>query len=85
MQELVHEIRKLIEYVGSNGTIKKEDIDKLSIKKIESVIFDLTDNLGKKNIGQALEVLKELIYQKPFYGNKFYKRLIYRHINLIFY
>ena len=64
MQELVNEIRKLIEYVGSNGTIKKEDIDKLSIKKIESVIFDLTDNLGKKNIGQALEVLKELIYQK---------------------
>ncbi len=25
----------------------KEDIDKLSIKKFETVIFDLTDNLGK--------------------------------------
>ena len=33
MQELVNEIRKLIEYVGEGGTITKEDIDKLSIKK----------------------------------------------------
>ena len=27
MQELINEIRKLIEYAGENGTIKKEDID----------------------------------------------------------
>ena len=33
MQELINEIRKLIEYVGVNGTIQKEDIDKLSTKK----------------------------------------------------
>ena len=44
MQELINEIRKLIEYAGPNGTIQKEDIDKLSIKKLESVIFELTDN-----------------------------------------
>ena len=50
MQDLINEIRKLIEYAGENEIIKKEDIDKLSIKKLESVIFDLTDNLGKKNI-----------------------------------
>lgn len=46
------------------GTIKKEDIDKLAIKKIESIIFDLTDNLGKKEIAEALIVLKNLIYAK---------------------
>ena len=33
MQELINEIRKLIEYVGVNGTITKQDIDNLSIKK----------------------------------------------------
>ena len=49
MQELINEIRKLIEYVGKGGKITKEDIDKLSIKKLESVIFDLTDSLGKKD------------------------------------
>ena len=64
MQDLINEIRKLIEYAGENGTIKKEDIDKLSIKKLESVIFDLTDDLGKKDITNALQVLKNLIYAK---------------------
>ncbi len=64
MQELINEIRKLIEYAGDGGTIKKEDVDILCIKKLESVIFDLTDNLGRKNISKALEVLKNLIYAK---------------------
>ena len=64
MQELINEIRKLIEYAGKNGTIEKEDIDKLCIKKLESVIFDLTDNLGKKETNKALQVLKNLIYAK---------------------
>ena len=59
MQDLINEIRKLIEYAGENGTIKKEDI-----KKLESVIFDLTDDLGKKDITGALQVLQNLIYAK---------------------
>ena len=64
MQDLINEIRKLIEYVGENGTIKKEDIDLLSTKQIESVIFDLTDSLGNKNIKKAMETLNGLIYNK---------------------
>ena len=64
MQELINEIRKLIEYVGQGGTITKDDIDKLSIKKIESIIFDLTDSLGKKNTKVAIEVLRNLILAK---------------------
>ena len=64
MQELINEIRKLIEFAGENGTIQKEDIDKLCIKKLESVIFDLTDSLGKKETGKALQVLKNLLYAK---------------------
>jgi DNA polymerase-3 subunit delta len=46
------------------GTIQKEDVDKLAIKHIDSVIFDLTDNLGNKKITAAMEVLDGLIYQK---------------------
>lgn len=64
MQDLINEIRKLIEYAGEGGKIQKEDIDKLSIKKLESIIFDLTDNLGKKEITKSLQVLKNLIYAK---------------------
>lgn len=64
LQDLINEIRKLIEYVGSGGTITKEDIDILSIKQFESVIFDLTDSLGQKNVLKAIEVLHNLIYSK---------------------
>jgi DNA polymerase-3 subunit delta len=64
MQDLINEIRKLIEYAGENGTISRQDIDKLCIKKIESIIFDLTDNLGQKKIKEAMEVLYNLIASK---------------------
>ncbi len=64
MQELINEIRKLIEYAGNGGKIEKVDIDKLCIKKLETIIFDLTDNLGKKETQRALQVLKNLIANK---------------------
>lgn len=64
MQQLINEIRKLIEYTGENGTITIEVIDKLTIKQLDIIIFDLTDSLGKKDIKNALEVLKGLIYSK---------------------
>lgn len=64
MQELINESRKLIEYVGENGIVKKEDIDLLCIKEVDAVIFTLTDSLGKKDIKNALETLKNLIYNK---------------------
>ena len=47
-----------------DGNIKKEDIDKLCIKQLDSLIFDLTDSLGKKDISNALEVLNNLLYTK---------------------
>lgn len=64
MQDAINEIRKLIEYAGENGTIKKQDIDELCIKQTEAVIFDLTDYLGSKNVKDAISTLKELIYNK---------------------
>ena len=64
LQDLINEIRKLIEYTGKDGTVTKEDIDALCIKKFDSVIFDLTDSLGQKNVKLALEVLKNLLYAK---------------------
>lgn len=64
MQDLINEIRKLIEYAGTNGTITKKAIDLLCMKQLDSIIFDLTDNLGKKKVDKALEVLHGLLYQK---------------------
>ena len=64
LQDLINEIRKQIEYVGEDGSITKDTIDLLAIKQFESIIFDLTDSLGKRNISEALQVLKNLIYAK---------------------
>ena len=64
MEDIINELRKLIEYEGKGGTIEKEAIDNLTVKKSESIIFDLTDNLGKKNIMIAIEVLHNLIYSR---------------------
>lgn len=64
LQELINEIRKLIEYAGAGGKIDRQAVDLLATPKIEVVIFDLTDNLGSKKIAEALEVLKNLIYNK---------------------
>jgi len=64
MQELINEIRKLIEFAGEGGTIIREDIDKLAIKDLQAVIFDLTDYLGVKDTEKALLVLDNLVYNK---------------------
>lgn len=64
MQDLINELRKQIEYAGEGNEITKESIDLLATKQMESVIFDLTDNLGKKNIKQARIVLNNLLYSK---------------------
>jgi len=64
MQSLINEIRKLIEYAGKGGTITKESVEKLATKEFDAIIFDLTDNLGKKDIKEAMRILNELIYNK---------------------
>ena len=64
LQDIINELRKLIEYKGEGAQITKQDIDLLTTKQIDSVIFDLTDNLGKKDIKKAMDVFYNLIYQK---------------------
>ena len=64
LQNLINEIRKLIEYAGAGGKITIDDVNNLSIKQIESVIFELTDNLAIRKIDKALEIYDNLIYQK---------------------
>lgn len=64
MQDLINELRKLIEYTGKGGTIEKDAIDKLVVKKTESIIFELTDSLGQRNIKTSIEVLHNLVYSR---------------------
>ena len=64
LQDLINEIRKLIEYTGQGNEIKKEAIEKLANKQMQAIIFDLTDSLGTKNTEKALETLEGLEYNK---------------------
>ena len=64
LQNLINEIRKLIEYKGAGNSINTHDVELLATKQIESVIFDLTDNLALKKTDKALKILDDLIYQK---------------------
>lgn len=64
MENLINEIRKLIEYAGPNGVITKEEIDLLCIKQSQAVIFDLTDNLGNRNVKRGINILRDLTSNK---------------------
>lgn len=83
MQDIINEIRKLIEYTGEGGTIKKEDIDSLTIKKSTSIIFDLTDNLGQRNIKKAIETLHNLQYNKE--PTQVIIVMLYRHFKKLYF
>ena len=82
MQFIINELRKLIEYAGKGGEIKKEDIDSLTIKTTQSVIFDLTDNLGKKNIKEAMKILQNLKYNKE--PTQMILIMLYRHFKKLY-
>lgn len=61
---LSNEIQKLTDYIGDELEIKKEDIEKVGIRTLETIIFDLTDSVGNRNIATSLKYLDELIMQK---------------------
>ena len=82
MQNLLNEIRKLIEYVGTGGTITKEVIDKLVIRKPEAVVFDLTDYLGTKNVKAAINCYRDLLSQNV--ADQIIIVMIYRHIRNLY-
>ena len=83
MQELINEIRKLIEYAGKGGTIDKKAVDLLCTRKPDSVIFNLTDYLGKKEIANAFRVLQDLKYQKE--PTQLILIMLYNHFKKLYY
>jgi DNA polymerase-3 subunit delta len=62
-QRINNELIKLFNYID-NGRIEKKDIDKISIKTPETLIFDLTDGIGQRRPDYALDMLEKLLEQK---------------------
>ncbi len=61
---LFNEMQKMIDYIGDREEILKEDIEAVGIRTLETIIFDLTDCLGTRNISNTLRILEELLAQK---------------------
>ncbi len=49
---------------GRVGSISKKEVDLLCTKKIESVIFDLTDSMGGMKKESSVQILRNLLYEK---------------------
>ena len=77
LSNALNEIVKLSNFVGDKEIVKTEDIEKITIKNLEFQIFELTENLGKKNAKLAFEILEELKSRKE--GYKGVLGLIYNH------
>lgn len=61
---LYNEIQKLIDFTYDKKEITKKDIDEVGIRNIETIIFDLTDSLGARNVANSIKILEELLMQK---------------------
>lgn len=61
---LSNEVQKLIDYTGENTEIQKQDLEQVGIRTLETIIFDLTDAVGNRNVAVSLRYLEELLRQK---------------------
>ena len=60
MTALAGEISKICAYSGADE-IKKSDIDAVTEPVLDAVVFQMTDMLGRKEFGAALEKLRQLL------------------------
>ncbi len=54
------ELEKLITYIGDAGEIVQEDVRALSSESKETVIFDLEDAIGRRDLARALKIFRQL-------------------------
>ena len=61
MTRIKTETQKLIDYVGKDRHIKKQDVENLVCKDLEYKIYELTEQIGKKNFDKALLIIKDML------------------------
>lgn len=57
------ETEKLAHYVGSRNEITAADLNKMVARNKEDALYELTDALGKRQLGKTLSILDNLIDQ----------------------
>ncbi len=64
LNKLRTELEKLCSYTGEGGEIKKDDIDALVTRDLESRIFDLSNAVINRRGAEAFKVLDRLLYNR---------------------
>jgi DNA polymerase-3 subunit delta len=63
-RQLRQEAEKLAIYLGAERTVRLKDIEAIVAPTREIFSWDLEDALGKRDLGAALRVLRQLLFQK---------------------
>ena len=71
MYTIAEAINKIIDFVGDKRQIDENDIQNIVTQNTFDSIFDLTDAIGRRSIGQALKSLHEVLAsgQEPILVN----------------
>ncbi len=83
LTKIVKEITKLTNFVADKRIIEENDVKLLVTKTLEFQIFELTENLAKKNNDKVFEILTALKSKKDSYRSLI--PLIYNHFRRLFY
>ncbi len=72
MIKIINEIQKLADFKYNGDNILVNDIDEICIESVESKIFDLLNEIGRKNVAKAMDIYNNLQYlgepvQRIFY------------------
>ncbi len=63
-RQLVSEVEKLAVYMGEAGRVSVDDVQAITSSSREAIAWDLADAFGKRDLSRALDVLKQLVFQK---------------------
>ena len=83
LSKIVKEVSKLVSFVADKKLIEENDVKLLVNKTLEFQIFELTENLAKKNKDKVFEILDALKAKKDVYRTLI--PLIYGHFRRLFY
>lgn len=79
------ELEKLVSFADKKQ-IEDYDVEKLVTKEVEYSVFELTENLGKKNSAKAFQILEQMLNDKKMqlsvFGliQNFFRRMFYSSI-----
>ena len=63
-RNIVNEVAKLVVYLGDRRAASLEDVDAVTCANRESVAWDLADAFGNRNLVQAIDVTRNLLFRR---------------------